>query len=88
VAHAIDHARQQDGAPEDLALVDQVGETAGVLLGLELVAGPIALALELRLDRLAQLTEEGRAHGVLEHDVAVTIELVSFLLGHGRVRSA
>ena len=42
----------------------------------------IAFPLELRVDRLAQLAEQLGAHGVLEHDVAVTIELVPFLFGH------
>ena len=44
-----------DGAPEDVTLVDEVGEAMGILLGLELAAGLLPFFLEQLEDPAAQL---------------------------------
>jgi hypothetical protein len=54
VADAGEHGRQDDGAAEDVALVDEVGEAVRVRLGLELAARALALLVEEREDPLPQ----------------------------------
>ena len=43
---SVEHLREDDGAPEDVPLVDQVGQPMGILLGPELVAGLLPFFVE------------------------------------------
>ena len=66
VAHAIEEFGEDNRPPEDLALVDEVRETASGCFGLELVTGAIAFLFEDVENPPPQLAEQTLARG--EHE--------------------
>ena len=66
--------RLQVDIVEDRALVDQVGEAAHVLHPGDLNAGPVALAVKDRVERVAQPPQPVRRDDVFQNEKAVVIQ--------------
>src|SRR5688572_30195674 len=81
--YSVEHFRKDDGAPEDVTLVDQVGQAMGILLGLELVAGLLPFSLEQREDSGAQVRKQAIAHHAVQDDVAFLVQMSFMLVEHG-----
>ena len=76
---------QDDRAAENVALVDEIGQAAGARFGLEFMPGPIAFLREDRDDARPELTEQRTAHGILDQEVPLLVELASCFCGHSDV---
>jgi hypothetical protein len=81
MAHPLEHPGHDDRALEHVALVHQVGEAMGVLLGTELAPGALPFLVVQRKNPAAQFLEQARAHRVLEHNITVVIELTALSVG-------
>src|SRR4029453_11451242 len=81
--YSVKHFREDDGAPEDVTLVDQVGQAMGILLGLELVAGLLPFFLEQLEDSGAQVRQQAIAHHAFQDDVAYLVQTSFMLFSHG-----
>src|SRR5260370_10023639 len=82
VADALQNFRHGDTARQHAAFVPQIGEAPRLLFLLELRSGLLAFAEKQLLDALAQFFQQRPAHEVLQHDIAIAVELGALLWRH------